>query len=153
MQAGFMVRIPTINLARSFIVVLIGMAVIFESTRYGLGTIRSIGPGAFPMISGILMVVLGIILLFERDEGKSGDEDGLRLRAILPICASIAAFALLINAFGLIPAVAATVLLAALAEPANRPVPIIMLTVGTSIATAVIFSYGLRLPFPLIIWW
>lgn len=71
-------------------------------------------------------------------------------RACLAVSASVMAFALLVESAGLLPAVVATVLIAAQGAGAPRTRQVLLLAAGIAAAVAVLFVGLLGQPIPLI---
>lgn len=97
------------------LVTLIGLAAAGISTQYPMGRISNIGPGAFPLALGVIMVLLGIGII-AGSLGKSGHIPRPNWRAAGIVMLSLTCFALLINNFGLIPATLASAFVARFAD-------------------------------------
>lgn len=127
----------------------LGLFILVESMSYKLGTIRSMGPGFFPMLLAVAMCALGVLLivLSEPDTASSdaGTSEFADKRGVLMVTAAFLAFTLLIERAGLVPAVALAVFLAALANRTTRLVTAVLLAVGTALACWLIFSFALGL--------
>lgn len=143
---------------------IIGLVTTFISLSYELGTLASMGPGYFPLLAGIsLMAVAALILLkglvsFWRSKESTTTvaQERATLAAILPrfrvwffISASMIAFVLLSQYVGLVVATAATVILAALADPANSLKQIVLLTLALTAFVVLVFHYILQIQIPL----
>jgi len=119
----------------------IGVTAVAISSGYTIGTARSMGPGYFPLMLGLLMLVAGTgIALFE---ARSLAQKPL-VRAPLAILSAIAAFALIIERFGLAPAVLAAVLISSAARPDFSLRRALIVGIGMSIFTVLLFKYGLQ---------
>jgi hypothetical protein len=132
----------------------IGFAVAAGATRYSLGTMSRIGPGGFPLLIGIVLGVLGlahIAVAFATREG--GSVSGWDGRATLLIPLSAIVFAVTIDRFGLVPAIVASVFVAALANPRFRLVEAIVVCLALAAFGAGLFVYALNLPFTLFRTW
>ena len=118
---------------------------------YPLGTLQRMGPGMFPAGLDILLVFLGAaqFLLTLRGPGSSFK---IRVYSPLFVLAGIAAFALMIAPFGLVPAIAGVILVSSLAELRFRILDITLLIVGLSLLAPFIFSFCLGLPIVLFSW-
>lgn len=84
-----------------------GAAFVYFGLDYRLGTLRSMGPGMFPVAGGALLVLLGLGAAWV---GRRSAEriDTVALRPLLATLASVVIFALLIERAGL--AIAAPIL-------------------------------------------
>ena len=119
--------------------------VVYSLANYSIGTIKRMGPGMMPVSLGAILAFFGLVIaipaLF-----REGEAVPANLRPLLFLSASIVSFALLIETFGLVPAVFATVVIATFAE---REVPIpkaAILGAAMALPTWAIFILGLGLP-------
>lgn len=118
------------------------------------------GPGMFPVGIGGILGILGLLIAGDAlrrepaaDRGPdASSEPGLHPRPLIVILLAVIGFALTLQWFGLIPAIFATTLLSALAHPGARPVSMLGLAAGLSVAAVVIFRVLLSIPFPLLRW-
>jgi hypothetical protein len=135
-------------------VLLIGLGafiVLYAMSHYQMGTLRRMGPGMFPAMVGGLMSVFGVILLVSGFL-REGELPKVRIWSPLFVLAGVATFALLIEPFGLVPAVIGTVLVSSLAERRLQPVAIPLLAGGLCVLVWLIFRVGLGLPIPMFDW-
>jgi putative tricarboxylic transport membrane protein len=138
---------PSQELGSGAVFVAIGAGAVLLARRYALGTPAEMGPGFFPTVLGVLLILLGAAnvvrswVLLERSPIQQSP-----LRAVLVVPLSALAFALLIERAGLALAVAAAVLIAALASPRLRPLEAIASAVALAAFTSVLFVYLLDLP-------
>lgn len=127
-----------------------GVVVITYARQYELGTATQMGPGFFPTMLGVLLVLLGGVAVAQ----------GLRQPARVPIgafpfiptlfvLAAVLVFAVLIADYGLVPAVAAVVVLACYERLLRRPVEVAIIVVSLVVLTVGIFLYGIQLPLQL----
>lgn len=131
-------------------VALVGVFILIESAGYSMGSLRQMGPGFFPRALGIGLVLLGLAIAspLAAPVGLTGNEaDKVQPVAFILLIAAFSAFALLIESRGLIPAIAVTVVLAALADPGmrRRPLAVLGLAAATAVACYLIFRLGLGL--------
>ena len=145
-------RIPRNTLVAGLAPVLIGLVYLAEVWGYSWGSLRRIGPGAFPVALSILLILFGLaILVFERG-GPPGAAEPLPVRGLLVIPAAILAFALLIERAGLGPAVFASVVISSLADRDMRVPVSVAYGLFLAVLSVVIFDYGLRLQVEGIAW-
>jgi len=115
--------------------------------HYEMGTALRMGPGYFPRIVSGLTLVLGVMHVIRALRDPSGERcTGFAWRPLCVITMSIAGFALLIQPFGVVPAVAFLVLGSWFAHPARRlrSLPL-LLAVGMTLPI-LIFNIGLKMP-------
>src|SRR5260370_40425075 len=112
----------------------LGLVAAVLSTRLDVGTVTRLGPGGFPLLLASLLAVLGLAHIvgaarpdrrepFEAWEGKAS-------KAVLLIPLSAVGFALVIDRFGLIPRIIATVFLRGVANPTVRALEPMILFAG-----------------------
>ncbi|MEH6727232.1 MAG: tripartite tricarboxylate transporter TctB family protein [Hyphomicrobiales bacterium] len=111
-----------------------------------LGTVRRMGPGAFPLMVGGLLAVLTVIVLVQnlRTELSWSPPDWM---ALLTIGSGVAAFALLTPMLGVLPAVFLSVLFS---SSANREVTWLLricLAFAVAFGVWLIFLVALQMPF------
>lgn len=138
-------RLP--DLVGALCAILVGLLALRESYTYDMGSLTNMGPGYFPSLLAIGMIVLGLLLVFTalRMPPAGFVRDGLSLWPVMIICASLIAFALLIERFGIIPAIFASVFLSTFASD-NRNIPrSLLLAAITAVCCAGLFVYLLGL--------
>lgn len=114
--------------------------------HYAYGTTRRMGPGYFPTWLGFLVAGLGgVIALFGLFRG--GDPIFVRFRPLLAVIAATAVFALVVERFGVVPAVVGLVFVAALGDPPFRLLRTSLLALVLAALAVVLFAWGLGVPF------
>jgi len=130
--------------------VLIGSAFALGAADYGMGTTRRMGPGYFPVVLGIVLCLMGLALsgkaLWRR---RPETISRLYMRPLLSLSLSILAFAALIDNVGLIAACLACVLISGLASAETRWRETILIAIGMTAFSALVFQQFLGLPFRL----
>ena len=124
---------------------------------YRLGTLLRAGPGMFPAIIGVILSLLGGAIAvkgtLQREDSTARDDpptETLELRALIVILASIGIFGLLVDNFGLLPAILAQILVAAFAEKKVRLGHTLILAPILAIVAILIFQVLLGVPFDII---
>lgn len=154
-----MARIDPANLIGGVLVMGIGGAFAWGATGLPMGGGRVLGPGYFPLATGLLTAGLGLVIalgavipgLRPGARGPGQGADAIRLpampwRPMVAVLGAIAVFGLLIGRAGLVPAVLAAVAIAALGSPRNRPLAALVLAVATALACWLLFVIALGLP-------
>lgn len=113
--------------------------------EYQFGALRRMGPGFFPAVLGALVAGFGALILLPA-LFRRGDAPAPDWRPFVFVCAALAAFALMLERFGLVAATFALVFLAAAARPRPRPVETLVLAAALSVMGVLIFSKGLAIP-------
>ena len=134
------------------ITITLGLVTSHISLGYPMGSVVAIGPGVFPLILGMLLILLGAGILVGAWGRETEAPAPLNLRAIACVLAGITAFALLIGTTGLVPAIVASVVFSRLAEPGSRPVPVIVLGLSLSLLCWLVFIVALGLPLHVLEW-
>lgn len=141
------------DLCAGLLFVAIGAVVVFVASGYPIGSAMRMGPGYFPVLLGGILVVLGAAIgghaLWTGDPAPLPP---VRLRPLLLVTLSILVFALMLERFGLVPAIAATVLASCLGGHEFRWLEVAVLAAILAAASVLIFHLGLGLPFTLWSW-
>ena len=141
------------DLCAGLLFVAIGAVVVIVAGGYPIGSAMRMGPGYFPVLLGGILIVLGAVI--GGRALRSCEAVALppfRLRPLLLVTLSILVFALLVERFGLVPAIAATVLVSCLGGHEFRAREVAVLAAILAIASVLIFHIGLGLPFTLWGW-
>jgi hypothetical protein len=120
-------------------------------TGLDLGSWRRLGPGAFPLGLGVILVALGVIVA-AGDLRRPFDVLPPDQRAIGAVAAAVAVFALLAERAGVLPAVAASVLVMSSLVGALRWPGRLMLAVGVTAGVWAVFLWALGLPMQAVVW-
>ncbi|MFK7880417.1 tripartite tricarboxylate transporter TctB family protein [Roseobacter sp.] len=112
----------------------------------GVGSLRRLGTGAFPVITGFTLAVLSLAIITAdlRDTSDAERPDWISFAAI---GAALAVFALTVGRIGLVPGVFLTTITASVPDPSLRFVGKLALGVGVSLACWVLFIGLIGLPF------
>ncbi len=132
----------------------LGAGTVLQAQSYTLGTLRRMGPGFFPTILGVLLVLVGAALLLTAWRGAptTPTHQPPDLRGGVCICLAILAFCLLGVSFGLAPATFAIVFISALGDRDNTLWSALLLSIVMVIACIIIFWWLLQMQFPLVQW-
>jgi hypothetical protein len=130
---------------------LVGIAVAaYSASHYQLGQLFRMGPGMMPVILGTTLAALGLLIAIPAFF-RSGSPIEIDGRPSVAILGSIAAFALLVTPFGIVPAILGLTLAAAFADDFNW-VRTAILAVSLSVAAVLIFTVGLGIPMTVARW-
>lgn len=162
-------RLKRRKYSSGMLLLLMGLGAVYQSFEYTIGTAARMGPGYYPLVLGVLLVVFGIMILVlpdsaqdmalmadmeESKEQEEAKELGLvqHVRPWIAIVLSMLIFILLGKYGGLVPATFALIFIAALGDRANSIKSAFFLAVGVTLAAIGLFHYGLQLQFPLFTW-
>lgn len=110
------------------------------------GTVDAMGPGFFPRLLAAIEMVLGIAIVAQGLLTEGEPFESWYPRQILFVLGSIAFFAVTIDRFGAVIAVAGTVLVSCLARRKTRMVEAVLVAVGMAAFVVLVFRVGLGLP-------
>jgi hypothetical protein len=128
------------------IFVAFGFAAFFIGRGYSMGTAVRMGPGYFPRVLGVLLVLIGLVVAGRALVLDGPRVDKIELRPLLLVLLGIVAFALVLQPFGF---VAATIVLVAIASFGGWEFnwrDVLISAAILSIAGVGIFVTGLKLP-------
>lgn len=132
------------------IFVALGLAFALGSLAYTIGTPGRMGPGFFPLAVGIVLVVIGIAVVVKGFIAGEGEAiGGLEWRAVVLITAALAFFALTVRGLGVAPALFGATLLGTLGRSRTKVLEALVISVGLTVLSIVIFVVLLRLRLPL----
>ena len=137
----------------------VGVAFAWGATKYSLGTAARMGPGYFPTMLGVLMVVLGGVITFKAMVVETEDGDKVGSWAWKPLLFIIAAnllFGLMLGgmpsikfpAFGLIVGIYALTFVASLAGEEFKFKEVAVLATILAVMSYLAFIVLLKLQFP-----
>jgi putative tricarboxylic transport membrane protein len=131
----------------------IGIAVLYFSTEYNMGSLTEPGPGALPFTVGLIFVVLSSILIIRTWHKKgSGVEKpvpfGPRYRKVFLILVFFAIDTFFIESLGYILAVFLLIIVPMFLIEPKRWVSILLLGGVASVASYVLFDHWLGLTLP-----
>ncbi len=139
-----------------------GVAVATAGVGYGLGTLRQMGSGFFPTVLGVLMAAIGAALLASAGRVAGRGEPPAEMahlagpvvqwRGWLCIVGGLAAFVVLGEHGGLVPASFVSVFVAALGDRRNGWRAAAALAAALTLLGVVVFHFGLHLLLPLFTW-
>jgi hypothetical protein len=127
-----------------------GTAFIWIGQDYAFGSARRMGPGFFPVVLASILVLIGLVVAVR---GLLVDEErprGFTWRGLLLVLVASIMFGVLVRTAGLALATAVLVMLSAYGSREFRWKPTVVLAVGLTIFSVVVFVYALGLPIPVI---
>jgi hypothetical protein len=127
--------------------IVIGLATAVGASGYPLGTIRNIGPGYFPIMLGVILVLLGGGVAFKSLKGSEEQppDEGFALRPLLMVVLAVVAFGVLVRPFGLAVAIVALIGISSLAGRDFSIVRVVLLCAGMVALSWLVFVYLLGL--------
>lgn len=137
------------------LMIVLGLAAMFEGLTYNVGTLARMGPGFFPVALGAILALAGVaIAVSGRFAVHAGAEKSLppEWRGWFCIGLSIVAFVVIGKYGGLVPASFAIVFISALGDRRNTIKNALVLALAILAVCIVIFWWALQLQFPLFGW-
>lgn len=136
----------------SFIV--FGVAFAAISLTYDVGSTLEMGPGYFPLALGGILVLIGVLIIGKGFIAGEGTPIGhIPWRSIVLLTAAILFFGFTVRGLGLVPALLVTVALAGFSEPRAGIVWPIVISIGLTALSVLIFVVALQLRLPLLGSW
>ena len=143
-------RVNTRDAAAGAIFIVFGGLFVLGALGLERGTGFRMGPGYFPLVLGGLLIALGIAVVVKSAGSLSPPAGAVPWRALVLILSAPVIFGLTVRGLGLVPAVAAVVLISAFASRRVSARLALALTIGLTAFCVLVFGVGLKLPIPLI---
>lgn len=140
------------------VMVLVGAGAIYICSSYRMGSLTSMGPGFFPTVLGVILILLGIAIAVTGSEPSDSPiavlqhhgKEGWDLRGWACIVAAPVAFIFLAENVGFLPACFAAVLIAALGDRTANLKSSVILAAGMSAFAIILFVYLLHVEIPIL---
>ena len=120
-------------------------------TRYTFGSAARMGPGYFPTVLGVLLIVLGVAIALAALSPKAEEHHVAKFdwRTIALVLGSVVLFGVLLNRAGLVIALIAVVMVSSYASHEFGWKAALVNTVVLIALCLAVFVYALSLQFPL----
>lgn len=128
-----------------------GGLVLYTLGRYDLGTFSYMGPGMFPVLVGSVLMGLAVLIVIPAVR-TPGTEFHVEWRPLIAVLGTIAAFALMIDSFGLVPAILVMTVIAGFASERLSMRSTALLAVVIAVLTVGLFHFALKLRFEIFAW-
>ncbi|MCW1411236.1 tripartite tricarboxylate transporter TctB family protein [Rhizobium sp. 1AS11] len=112
-----------------------------------LGTAFRMGPGYFPLVLAVVLTLFGAVILIQATRVEGEPIGPIAWRGMLFILPAPIFFGLTVRGLGFVVALFFTALIACFASQKMKPRTAILLSIGITIFSVAVFSYGLGLPF------
>jgi len=137
------------DLLAGLLFVAFGVAAIVFSRSYPVGDAARMGPGYFPRLLGILLVLLGAALCYRGFSSKTADAPSAwRWRPLIIVLVGVGVFGLVAKWLGLIVAGMLLVAISSFAHSEFNWKEALASGIVQGVAAVVLFVYGLGLPLP-----
>ena len=119
----------------------------WQSLQMALGTAFRMGPGYFPFVLSLVLLLLGAVILIRSINFVGENFGSIAWRGMLFILAAPIFFGLTVRGLGFVPSLFLTALIASFASQKMSFTMAIILSVLLTIFSVAVFNYGLGLPF------
>ena len=140
-------KFDTANLICGILLVLAGLFFAYQSVELELGTAFRMGPGYFPFILALALILFGAIILFQAFREAHEPIGAIAVRGMIFILAAPIFFGITVRGLGFVPALFFTGLIASFASHKMKPLTAVVLAALLTVFSVLVFSYGLGLPF------
>ncbi|WP_432283709.1 tripartite tricarboxylate transporter TctB family protein [Aminobacter sp. BA135] len=137
---------PT-NGACGAIFVATGAFFAIQALGLDLGTTFRMGPGYFPLVLALVLILLGGIVIVQATRIAGEPIGPIAWRGLAFILPAPVFFGLTVRGLGFVPSIFITCLIAAFASTRMKPLAAVLLAAGVTLFSVVVFSYALGLPF------
>ena len=129
--------------------VAVGVAAIVIAANYPLGTAARMGPGYFPRILGILLILLGSALALRALRLTGPPLPGWHWRPTIVVLGSVVLFGLIVNSVGLALSTVILIVLASSASSEFRPLESLISGIALAVLSIAVFVLALKLQLPI----
>jgi hypothetical protein len=119
----------------------------WQSLGLEIGTAFRMGPGYFPLVLALILVLLGTVVIVQATRVAGEPVGALAWRGMAFILPAPVFFGLTVRGLGFVPALFLTALIAAFASARMKPLSALALAFAVTIFATAVFSYGLGLPY------
>jgi hypothetical protein len=127
----------------------VGVAAVVIAANYPLGTAARMGPGYFPRILGILLIVLGSALALRALKLQGAPIPRWHWKPIVIVLGSVVLFGAIVNSVGLALSTVILIVLASSASPEFRPKESIISGIALAALSVAVFVIALKLQLPI----
>jgi hypothetical protein len=140
-------QIDPVNGACGALFITLGLIFVYESWMLDMGTALRMGPGYFPSMLALVLLLLGIVILVQATRIKGEPLGPIAWRGMLLIVPAPVLFGLTVEGLGFLPAIFLTALLASFGSLRMKPLTALVLSICVTLFSYAVFTRGLGLPF------
>lgn len=138
-------------LAGAILALLGAFIAVYAYMHYPLGRISRMGPGMFPLLLGVALLLVAAVILI-KSFIQASEPIEINVRAALFVLGGLAVFAVLIEPFGVVPALFVLLVISSYAVPGRRTVETLAFSAVVTAGVVFIFAYVMALNFKLFGW-
>ncbi len=127
-----------------------GAMAMFIARDYAFGSTLRMGPGYFPSMLGGVLILFGIAVMVKGLRSSEKIKGTWSLRALIVLPLSLAAFGILMEKAGFLPAMVALVFGSAAAGREFKWLEVFLCTIVLTVISVALFIWGLGLPYALL---
>jgi hypothetical protein len=127
----------------------VGIGAIVLGSHYALGTAARMGPGYFPRILGILLIVLGAILALRATRTSGGPIARVHWRPTLIVLGSVVLFGAIVRPLGVALSTVILIVTSSAASREFRPREALVAGIVLAALAVGVFVVGLQLQLPI----
>jgi hypothetical protein len=135
------------SLGAGLLFLAIGGFASWTASGYAFGSARHMGPGYFPMVLSIVLMLIGVGAMLRSLSVEGPPIGRIALRPALCITTGVLVFSAVVDRWGLVPAVIALTLIVGLGSTRVRLLELVAIAVVLAMLAVAIFIHGLQLPF------
>ena len=128
---------------------LFGVGTLAIGSKYTLGTAARMGPGYFPRILGILLIVLGVTIALRALRVRGEAMPRFRLRPLVVVLGSVVLFGAIVRPLGVALSTVILIVVASAASSEFRPRESLAAGVLLAALAVGVFVIGLQLQLPI----
>ena len=126
-----------------------GIGAIVIGSNYALGTAARMGPGYFPRILGILLIVLGTLLMLRSVRLQGAPVPGFKWRPTLIVLGSVVVFGFVVQQVGLMLSTVGLIFFSSMASTEFRWKEALISGIFFAVLAIAVFVMGLKLQLPI----
>jgi hypothetical protein len=142
-----MQNVNRVDLAAGVVFILFGLGFGIMALDLEMGTGLRMGPGYFPRVLAVLLILLGAAIVFASFRAAGEAMGNYAWRGMVFILAAPVFFGLTVRGLGFVPSIFVTTLIAAMAGLKMKPLYALGLALAVTIFCTLVFSVALGLPF------
>ena len=126
-----------------------GATALFFARRYQVGTTLRMGPGFFPVLLGVVLILFGVYIMIKGLRRHEKIPGNWSLRALITLPVVTILFGFMVERTGFVPALLVLGFGSAAAGREFKWGEAFLLTVFLTLLSVALFIWGLGLPYPL----